>query len=116
MAGWIKIYRDIQEHWIWQDANKLKWWLDIILMAKRNADGVYDSDPRNNPNAKMFKELEHKEVLQRGLGVMDSTATSLCMDNKIPIIVFSIDEPGNILKAVLGYDIGTIVGGTKRDG
>ncbi len=89
---------------------------DIILMAKRNADGVYDSDPRHNPNAKMFKELEHKEVLQRGLAVMDSTATSLCMDNEIPIIVFSIDEPGNILKAVLGHDIGTIVGGTKRDG
>ena len=88
---------------------------DIILMAKRNADGVYDSDPKYNPDAKMFKELDHKEVLQRGLGVMDSTATSLCMDNQIPIIVFSIDEPGNILKAVSGQDIGTIVGGTKRD-
>lgn len=88
---------------------------DIILMAKRNADGVYDSDPRCNPDAKMFKELEHRDVLQRGLGVMDSTATSLCMDNQIPIIVFSIDEPGNILKAVLGQEIGTIVGGMKGD-
>ncbi|MDD4601740.1 Uridylate kinase [bioreactor metagenome] len=88
---------------------------DVILMAKKNADGVYDSDPRFNPEAKKFKELDYIEVLKRGLGVMDSTATSLCMDNKIPIIVFSIDEPGNILKAALGQDIGTIVGGKKND-
>jgi uridylate kinase len=88
---------------------------DVILMAKKNADGVYDSDPRYNPDAKKFKELDYIEVLKRGLGVMDSTATSLCMDNKIPIIVFSIDEPGNILKAALGQDIGTIVGGKKHD-
>ncbi|CUH96120.1 Uridylate kinase [Propionispora sp. 2/2-37] len=86
---------------------------DVILMAKKNTDGVYDSDPRHNPDAKKFKELEYIEVLQRGLGVMDSTATSLCMDNKIPIVVFSIDEPGNILKVALGQDIGTIVGGKK---
>ena len=84
---------------------------DVILMAKKNTDGVYDSDPRLNPNAKKFNELAYIEVLQRGLGVMDSTAISLCMDNKIPIVVFSIDEPGNILKAALGQDIGTIVGG-----
>ena len=89
---------------------------DVILMAKRNADGVYDSDPRTNPDAKKFEALEYIEVLQRGLGVMDSTATSLCMDNKIPIIVFSIDEPGNILKAALGQTIGTVVGGMKNDG
>lgn len=86
---------------------------DVILMAKKNTDGVYDSDPRHNPDAKKFKELEYIEVLQRGLGVMDSTATSLCMDNKIPIVVFSIDEPSNILKVALGQDIGTIVGGKK---
>lgn len=89
---------------------------DVILMAKRNTDGVYDSDPRYNPDAKKFDELEYMEVLSRGLGVMDSTATSLCMDNKIPIIVFSIDEPGNILKAALGQNIGTVVGGMKNDG
>ena len=83
---------------------------DVILMAKKNTDGVYDSDPRLNPDAKKFDKLAYIEVLQRGLGVMDSTAISLCMDNKIPIIVFSIDEPGNILKAALGQDIGTIVG------
>lgn len=87
---------------------------DVILMAKKNTDGVYDSDPRHNPDAKKFTELEYIEVLQRGLGVMDSTATSLCMDNKIPIIVFSIDEPGNILKAALGENIGTVVGRDKR--
>ena len=86
---------------------------DVILMAKKNTDGVYDSDPRLNPDAKKFNELEYIEVLQRGLGVMDSTAISLCMDNKIPIVVFSIDEPGNILKAALGQDIGTIVGDKK---
>ncbi|MDU2066625.1 MAG: UMP kinase [Sporomusaceae bacterium] len=88
---------------------------DVILMAKKNADGVYDCDPRHNPDAKKFKELEYIEVLQRGLAVMDSTATSLCMDNEIPMVVFSIDEPGNILQAVLGKDIGTIVGGNKID-
>lgn len=88
---------------------------DVILMAKKNADGVYDADPRYHPNAKKFKELEYIEVLQRGLGVMDSTATSLCMDNKISIIVFSIDEPGNILKAALGHDIGTLVGGNNKN-
>ena len=86
---------------------------DVILMAKKNTDGVYDSDPRLNPDAKKFDKLAYIEVLQRGLGVMDSTAISLCMDNKIPIVVFSIDEPGNILKAALGQDIGTIVGDNK---
>ena len=88
---------------------------DVILMAKKNTDGVYDSDPRLNPDAKKFDTLAYIEVLQRGLGVMDSTAISLCMDNKIPIVVFSIDEPGNILKAALGQDIGTIVGDLNDD-
>jgi len=88
---------------------------DVILMAKKNTDGVYDADPRLNPDAKKFDKLAYIEVLQRGLGVMDSTATSLCMDNNIPIVVFSIDEPGNILKAALGQDIGTIVGEKNND-
>jgi uridylate kinase len=87
---------------------------DVILMAKKNIDGVYDRDPRYHPEAKKFEELEYLEVLQRGLGVMDSTATSLCMDNNIPLIVFNIDKPGNILQAALGKNIGTIVGGTKN--
>ena len=84
---------------------------DVILMAKMNADGVYDSDPRKNPDAKKFDALQYMDVLSRGLEVMDSTATSLCMDNDIPMVVFSIDEPGNILKAALGETIGTKVGG-----
>ena len=84
---------------------------DAILMAKKGVDGVYDSDPAKNPDAKMFEELDYIEVIQRKLSVMDSTAISLCMDNKIPIVVFNIDKPGNILKAALGQKIGTLVGG-----
>jgi uridylate kinase len=84
---------------------------EVILMAKKNADGVYDSDPRKNPDAKKYKELEYIEVLSKGLAVMDSTATSLCMDNKIPILVFSIDNVENIYHAAMGKDLGTMVGG-----
>jgi uridylate kinase len=82
---------------------------DAILMAKKFADGVYDSDPRTNPTAKKFKTLSYLEVIKRELGVMDATATTLCMTNDIPIVVFSIDVPGNILKAASGEDIGTVV-------
>ena len=81
---------------------------DVILLAKK-VDGVYDSDPHVNPNAKKFKTLSFLDVLNKGLGVMDSTATSLCMDNNIPLIVFGLDDPENIKRAVLGEDIGTIV-------
>ncbi len=81
---------------------------DIILLAKK-VDGVYDSDPNINPNAKKFSTLSYIDVLNRGLGVMDSTATSLCMDNHIPIRVFGLDDPENIIKAVCGEEIGTIV-------
>lgn len=80
---------------------------DVILLAKKGVDGVYDSDPKENPNAKRFKNLKHKEVLNLELKVMDSTAASLCKDNNIPIIVFSIEEPKNITKVVFGADIGT---------
>lgn len=86
---------------------------DAILMAKKGVDGVYDSDPAKNPGAKMFAELDYLEVIQRKLSVMDSTSISLCMDNDIPIIVFSIDKPGNILRAACGERIGTYVGGRK---
>ncbi|WP_408954521.1 UMP kinase [Natroniella sp. ANB-PHB2] len=81
---------------------------DAILMAK-NVDGVYDSDPVENPNAVKFKKLSYIDVLNRGLGVMDSTAVSLCMDNKIPLVVFGIEQIGNIKKVVLGEEIGTFV-------
>lgn len=82
---------------------------EIILLAKK-VDGVYDSDPNINPNAKKFDKLTYHEVLEKDLKVMDSTATSLCKDNNIPIIVFSLEEQGNIKKALCGEPIGTIVG------
>src|SRR6056297_3160248 len=81
---------------------------DAILMAK-NVDGVYDCDPNSNPNAVKFKELAYIDVLNRSLGVMDSTAVSLCMDNSIPLIVFGLREKGIIKRAVLGEEIGTYV-------
>ncbi|NLG33086.1 MAG: uridine monophosphate kinase, partial [Syntrophomonadaceae bacterium] len=82
----------------------------IILMAKR-VDGIYDSDPKKNPSAKKFTAISYIDVLNKGLAVMDATAASLCMDNQIPIIVFDLTTDGNILKAVMGVDIGTYVGG-----
>lgn len=88
---------------------------EVILMAKRGVDGVYDSDPRVNPDARRYETISYLDVLSQGLGVMDSTATSLCMDNDIPILVFDFDEPGNIEKAIRGLKIGTYVGGEKRD-
>ena len=81
---------------------------DIILLAKK-VDAVYDSDPNVNPNAVRFDALSYKEVLNRGLGVMDSTATSLCMDNDIPIRVFGLDDPQNIIRVLNGEEIGTLV-------
>lgn len=81
---------------------------EVILLAKK-VDAVYDSDPNINPNAKKIDSLTHLDVLNKGLGVMDSTATSLCMDNKIPIHVFGIEDPENIKRAVMGENIGTIV-------
>ncbi|MTV47828.1 UMP kinase [Heliobacillus mobilis] len=88
---------------------------DVILMAKRGVDGVYDSDPRKNPEAKKINELTYIDVLNQGLGVMDSTATSLCMDNHIPLIVFGLETPGNIERAVMGEKIGTVVGRKESD-
>ena len=84
---------------------------EVILLAKK-VDGVYDSDPVLNESAQKFDSLDYIEVLNKGLGVMDSTATSLCMDNSIPIIVFGISTPGNIKKVILGENIGTLVRGS----
>jgi uridylate kinase len=81
---------------------------DVVLMAK-GVDGVYDDDPRRNPNAKKFDTVSYDEVLRRGLKVADATAFSLCMDNKMPIIVFNLLEEGNIGRAVRGERIGTLV-------
>lgn len=84
---------------------------DVILMAKRGVDGVYDSDPRVNPNALKYDRIDYLHILQNGLGVMDSTAASLCMDNKIPITVFDFDAPNSILRASMGEKLGTTIGG-----
>ncbi len=86
---------------------------DAILMAKKGVDGVYDSDPNLNPNAKKYDKLDFLEVLNQGLQVMDSTAASLCMDNGIPLVVFNLETPGNIMRVVMGEEIGTIVGGAE---
>jgi uridylate kinase len=84
---------------------------DVILMAKNNLDGVYNADPKLVPDAVKYETLTYIDVLKDGLAVMDSTASSLCMDNDIPLIVFSITEEGNIKRAVTGENIGTIVKG-----
>ncbi len=86
---------------------------DCIMKATK-VDGVFDSDPRSNPDAKRFDELTYIEVLNRGLQVMDSTAISLCMDNGLPIIVFNMQVEGNIQRALLGEKVGTIVRGESR--
>ncbi len=83
---------------------------DVILMAKKGTDGIYDKDPNKFPDAKRFAHLRYMDILNMGLQVMDSTATSLCMDNKIQLVVFNIDKHENILKASLGEPIGTTVG------
>ncbi len=81
---------------------------DVIFKAT-NVDGVYDSDPRKNPEAKKFDTLSHHDVLSLELHVMDSTAASLCMDNNIEILVFNLNDPENIVKAVVGKHNGTLV-------
>ena len=85
---------------------------DIILLAK-NVDAVYDSDPNVNPSAKKFDSLSFNDILGKELAVMDSTAASMCRDNNMPILVFGLDNPDNIIKAVKGEKIGTLV---TRDG
>lgn len=81
---------------------------EIILLAK-SVDAVYDDDPEVNPDAKRYEKLSYIDVINQGLKVMDSTAITLCMDNNIPILVFGLNEPENILKAVCGEKIGTII-------
>lgn len=88
---------------------------EVILMAKNGVDGVYSADPLTNPDAVKYDELGFFDVLSLGLGVMDSTATSLCMDNDIPLLVFAIGESGNIRRAVMGDSIGTMVRRKSRD-
>ena len=81
---------------------------EVILLAKK-VDAVYDSDPNINPDAKKFDALSFNDILSKELGVMDSTAASMCRDNNMPILVFGLDDPENIVKAVSGEKIGTLV-------
>jgi uridylate kinase len=82
---------------------------EVLLMAKHRVDGVYDSDPRTNPHARKFTRLGYMEALERGLGVMDSTALSLCMDNRLPIIVFDLRNESNLRNIILGHEVGTLI-------
>lgn len=84
---------------------------EVILMAKNNVDGVYTDDPKINKDATKYEQLSYLDMLNEGLGVMDSTASSLCMDNDIPLVVFSIMDEGNIKRVVQGEVIGTTIRG-----
>ncbi|MDA0733073.1 MAG: UMP kinase [Chloroflexi bacterium] len=86
---------------------------EVLLMAKNGVDGVYDSDPRENINAQRFGQLDYMDALSRRLQVMDSTAVSLCMDNKLPIVVFDIFEKGNLSRILIGEEVGTIITGRE---
>jgi uridylate kinase len=87
---------------------------EVVLLAK-GVDGVYTADPKTDPDAEMFHEITHREVLERGLKVADATAFSLCMDNNMPIIVFNLLTEGNIARAVRGERIGTLVSTPETD-
>ena len=82
---------------------------EVLLMAKNNVDGIYSADPLKNPNAKKFDKLTHLEALNKRLKVMDATALSLCLENRLPIIVFDLQAPSSIEKVVTGEPIGTLV-------
>lgn len=82
---------------------------DVILLGKTGTDGIYDKDPNKFDDVVMFDKLTYKEILQKELKIMDATATSLCMDNSMPIIVFGIDDPENLVRVFEGEEIGTIV-------
>ena len=81
---------------------------EVLLLAK-NVDGIYDSDPKINPNAKKLKEVSYKEYISKGLKAMDTTAITICMENKIPVLAFGLFEKDSLLRAVSGEDIGTII-------
>lgn len=86
---------------------------DVILMAKNGVDGVYNADPKTHPDAVKYDSLTYMDLIQEGLQVMDTTATSMCMDNDIDLVVFNMNEHGNILKAVRGEITGTIISKEK---
>jgi uridylate kinase len=82
---------------------------DVVLMSKNGVDGVYTADPRTDPNASKLEEITYAEALRQGLKVVDATAFSLCMDNKLPMIVFGMEGEGNVTRAIRGERIGTLV-------
>jgi uridylate kinase len=82
---------------------------DAVLMSKNGVDGVYDSDPRTNPEARKLDEISYAEALQQGLRVVDAAAFSLCMENKLPMVVFGMEGEGNVVRALRGERIGTLV-------
>ncbi|KDO58364.1 hypothetical protein CISIN_1g019877mg [Citrus sinensis] len=84
---------------------------EVVLKAT-NVDGVYDDNPRRNPNARLLDTLTYQEVTSKDLSVMDMTAITLCQENNIPVVVFNLNQPGNIAKAIQGERVGTLIGGT----
>jgi len=81
----------------------------VLLMAKNNVDGIYDDDPQTNPNAKKLKFVTYLEAIEKRLGIMDSTALTMCMDNDVKIVVFDLFESGSLLRAVQGEELGSVV-------
>ena len=89
---------------------------EVLLMTKNNVDGIYSADPLKNPTAKKLDRLTHLEALNMRLEIMDATALSLCLENKLPIIVFDLQAPGSIEKVIIGEPIGTIVSSEQENG
>lgn len=83
-----------------------------VMLKATNVDGVYSENPRNNPNATLLETITYQDVMRRDLSVMDMTAITLCHENKIPVVVFNLNKPGNISKAITGERVGTLIGGT----
>lgn len=94
-------------------ANEIR--AEVLLMAKNRVDGVYDRDPRRDPNAKRFRRLDYMEAIRGRYRVMDMTAVTLCMENRIPIVVFDIGVPENIRRVIYGEEIGTLIGGGEGE-
>ena len=86
---------------------------DVILMGKNKVDGVYTADPRVHPTARKFQTLHYQHALEQGLRVMDATALALCMENRIPLLVYDMQQPGNTLRAVAGEQVGTFIGAVE---
>jgi len=82
---------------------------DAVLMSKNGVDGVYDSDPRTNPDARKLDRVTYEEAIQQNLKVVDAAAFSLCRENRLPMVVFGMEGPGNVTRALLGEPIGTVV-------